>query len=108
MIIRKVYIVYCVYIVMILNSKDLKKMLTKTIRVSEEVHELLSGLATKNDSYNDVIKRLIDNYEEFSDKQAEFYNAEIERVDNGIFENVHEISLSELEARVSKLEKEIK
>ena len=93
---------------MILNSKDLKKMLTKTIRVSEEVYELLSGLATKNDSYNDVIKRLIDNYEEFSDKQAEFYNAEIERVDNGIFENVHEISLSELEARVSKLEKEIK
>ncbi len=82
-------------------------MLNKTIRVSKEVHDLLSGLARKNDSYNDVIKRLIDNYEEFSDEQAEFYNNEIEQVDNGIFENVHEISLSELEERVSKLEKEI-
>ena len=83
-------------------------MLNKTIRVSEEVHELLSGLATKNESYNDVIKRLIDNYEEFSDEQTEFYNQEIDRIENGIYENVNEISLSELEARVSKLEKEIK
>lgn len=83
-------------------------MLNKTIRVSEEVHELLSSLATKNDSYNDVIKRLIDSHEEFSDEQAEFYNQEIERVENGIFENVNEISLSQLEKRVAKLEKEIK
>lgn len=83
-------------------------MLNKTIRVSEEVHELLSSLATKNDSYNDIIKRLIDSYEEFSDEQAEFYNQEIERVENGIFENVNEISLSQLEKRVTKLEKEIK
>lgn len=83
-------------------------MLNKTIRVSEEVHELLYSLATKNDSYNDIIKRLIDSYEEFSDEQAEFYNQEIERVENGIFENVNEISLSQLEKRVTKLEKEIK
>ena len=82
-------------------------MLNKTIRVSEEVHELLSGLATKNDSYNDVIKRLIEDNEEFPDEQAEFYNGEIERVENGIHENVTEISLSELEARVTKLEQEI-
>ena len=85
-----------------------KIMLNKTIRVSEEVHELLSGLATKNDSYNDVIKRLIEDNEEFTDKQAEFYNQEIERVENGIHENVTEITLSELEARVAKLEQEIK
>lgn len=83
-------------------------MLNKTIRVSEEVHELLCGLASKNDSFNDVIKRLIENNEEFSDEQAKFYNEEIERIENGIHENVNEISLTELEARVSKLEKEIK
>ncbi len=83
-------------------------MLNKTIRVSEEVYGLLSGLATKNESYNDVIKRLIDNYEEFSDEQAKFYNGEIERIDTGNFENVHEISLSEIEERISKLEKKIK
>ena len=85
-----------------------KIMLNKTIRVSEEVHELLSGLATKNDSYNDVIKRLIEDNEEFTDEQEEFYNQEIERVENGIHENVTEITLSELEARVAKLEQEIK
>ena len=83
-------------------------MLNKTIKVSDEVHDSLSRLATKNDSYNDVIKRLIDYYEEFSDEQAEFYNSEIDRIENGTFENVNEITLSELEARVSKLEKEIK
>ena len=61
-------------------------MLNKTIRVSKEVHDLLSGLARKNDSYNDVIKRLIDNYEEFSDEQAEFYNNEIQE-ENSIINN---------------------
>lgn len=83
-------------------------MLNKTIRVSEEVHELLSGLANKQDSYNDVIKKLIENNEEFSDEQAEFYNQEIERIDNGIYENVNEINLSDLEDRVVKLENEMK
>lgn len=83
-------------------------MLNKTIRVSEEVHELLSSLSTKNDSFNDIIKRLIEDNEEFNDEQAEFYNQEIERIENGIYENNHKISLSELEARVTKLEKEIK
>ena len=83
-------------------------MLNKTIRVSEEVHELLSRLANKKDSYNDVIKKLIENNEEFSDEQAKFYNQEIERIENGIYENVNEISLSKLEARVTKLENEMK
>ena len=83
-------------------------MLNKTIKISEEVHESLASLASKNDTYNDVIKRLIEQNEEFSDEQAEFYNKEIERVENGIYENVTEISLSELEKRVTQLEKEIK
>ena len=83
-------------------------MLNKTIRISEEVHELLSSLASKNDTFNDVIKRLIEQNEEFSDKQANFYNQEIERIENGIYEEVTEISLSNLEKRVTQLEKEIK
>ena len=80
-------------------------MLNKTIKISKEVHE---SLVSKNDTYNDVIKRLIGQNEEFSDEQAEFYNKEIERTENGIYENVSEISLSELEKRVTQLEKEIK
>ena len=83
-------------------------MLNKTIRISEEVHKSLSSLASKNDTFNDVIKRLIEQNEEFSDEQAEFYNQEIERIENGIYEDVNEISLEDLEKRVSQLEKEIK
>ena len=82
-------------------------MLNKTIRISDEVHKSLSSLASKNDTFNDVIKRLIEQNEEFSDEQAEFYNQEIERIENGFYEDVDEISLEELEKRVSQLEKEI-
>lgn len=82
-------------------------MLNKTIRISDEVHKSLSSLASKNDTFNDVIKRLIEQNEEFTDEQAEFYNQEIERIENGIYEDVDEISLEELEKRVSQLEKEI-
>ena len=83
-------------------------MLNKTIRISEEVHESLSSLASKNDTFNDVIKRLIEQNEEVTDEQAEYYNQEIERIENGIYEGVNEISLEELEKRVTQLEKEIK
>ena len=82
-------------------------MFNKTIHVSEEVYDLLSDIAIDNESYDDVIKRLIENYEEFSDEQAEFYNAEINRIENEIFENVEEINLFELEKRIKRLEKEI-
>lgn len=82
-------------------------MLNKTIRISDEVHKSLSSLASKNDTFNDVIKRLIEQNEEFTDEQAEFYNQEIERIENGFYEDVDEISLKELEKRVSQLEKEI-
>ena len=94
-------------IIKLLLINGFEIMLNKTIRVSEEVHDSLSALATKNNTFNDVIKKLIDIYEEFSDEQADFYNQEIERIENGIFENVNKITLSELEARVSQLEKEI-
>ena len=83
-------------------------MLNKTIRISEEVHESLSSLASKEDTFNDVIQKLIEQNEEFTDKQAEFYNQEIERVENRIYEDVNEITLEDLEKRVSQLEKEIK
>ena len=85
-------------------------LLTKTIKISEDTHKSLSDLASKDDTFDDVIVNLIDYFhdnEEFSDEQAKFYNEEIERIENGIFENVHEVSLSDLEKRISKLEAEI-
>ena len=36
----------------------------KTIKVSEEVHDLLSELGSKKDTYNDIILRLIQEHYE--------------------------------------------
>ena len=85
--------------------------MTKTIKISEKTHRLLSELASKNETFNDVIAFLIDYYyenEEFSDEQAESYNRDIEKFENGNMENVSELTLFELEKRVSKLENELK
>lgn len=85
--------------------------MTKTIKISEKTHNLLSELASKNETFNDVIAFLIDYYhknEEFSDKQAEAYNRDIEKFERGDMENVSELTLSELEKRITKLENEIK
>lgn len=85
--------------------------MTKTIKISEKTHKLLSELASKNETFNDVISFLIDYYyenEEFSDEEAEFYNKEIEKFENGNIEGVSKVSLSDLEKRISKLENELK
>ena len=86
-------------------------MMTKTIKISEKTHKSLSELASKNETFNDVITFLIDYYhenEEFSDEQAEFYNKEIEKFEEGNLDSVSEVTLSELEKRISKLENELK
>lgn len=86
-------------------------MMTKTIKISKSTHDALSELASKKDTFNDVINRLIDYYqenEEFSDEEAEFYNKEIENIENGNLTNVSEITLEELEERIILLEEEIK
>ncbi|MGX8693691.1 MAG: DUF7557 family protein [Methanobrevibacter sp.] len=86
-------------------------MMTKTIKISEKTHELLSELASKNETFNDVIDFLIDYYyknEEFSNAQAEIYNKDIEKFENSNLENVSEVTLKDLEKRISKLENELK
>ena len=86
-------------------------MLTKTIKISEKTHESLMQLASKNQTFNDVINFLINYYrenEELSDEEAAFYNKEIEKFENGNLENVCEVTLEELEQRIIKLENEIK
>ena len=86
-------------------------MLTKTIKISKENHDLLSEIASKNDTFNDVISFLIDYYksnEEFSDEEAKIYNEDIKKFESGNLENVTELTLKELEMRISALENEIK
>ncbi len=86
-------------------------MMTKTIKISKSTHDALSELASKKDTFNNVIKRLIDYYkenEEFFDEEAEFYNKEIENFENGNLVNVSEITLEELDERITLLEQDIK
>ena len=86
-------------------------MLTKTIKISEKTHESLMQLASKNQTFNDMINFLINYYcenEDLSDEEAEFYNEEIEKLENGNLENVCEVTLEELEQRIIKLETGIK
>jgi predicted CopG family antitoxin len=86
-------------------------MMTKAIKISVSTHNALSELASKKDTFNDVINRLIDYYienEEFSDEEAEFYNKEIENFERGNLNNVSEITLEELDERITLLEQEIK
>ena len=86
-------------------------MATKTIKISESTHKSLLELASKNDTFNDVIIFLIDYYksnEEFTDNQAVFYNNEIEKFENDNQENLSELTLENLEERIRKLENEIR
>lgn len=86
-------------------------IMTKTIEISEKTHGLLSELVSKNETFNDVIYFLIGYYhkhEEFSNKQVEAYNRDIEKFEKGDVENVSELTLSELEKRLTKLETDIK
>lgn len=86
-------------------------MMTKTIKISEKTHKLLSELASKNETFNDVISFLIDYYyenEEFSDEEAKYCNEQIEKFENGNRDDVSKVTLSDLEKRISKLEKELK
>lgn len=83
-------------------------MRTKTIKISEKTHKQLSELASKNETFNDVIDFLINYYyenEEFSDEQAEFYNREFEKFEMENMKNLSEVKFEELEKRISKLEK---
>ena len=86
-------------------------MMTKTIKISQSTHDALSELASKKDTFNDVINYLINYYkenEEFTDKEADYYNEEIEKFEQGNFEQVTEITLEDLEQRIAVLEQEIK
>ena len=62
-------------------------------------------------TFNDVITFLIEYYyenEDFTDEEAELYNKDIEKFENGSLDNVSEITLSDLEKRISKLENELR
>ena len=52
------------------------------MKISERTHHKLSEFASKKDTFDDVINFLINYYinnEEFTNKEAEFYNNEIDK-----------------------------
>ncbi|MBE6509848.1 MAG: hypothetical protein E7Z74_01050 [Methanobrevibacter millerae] len=82
-------------------------MMTKTIKISERTHHKLSEFASKKDTFDDVINFLINYYinnEEFTNKEAEFYNNEIDKFEKGNLDSVNELTLEDLEKRILKLE----
>jgi len=58
--------------------------MSKTIKVSDSVHYQLGLKGNKNDTYNDIIQRLIDeSNEEFTDEEAKTFNEKIEKFEKG-------------------------
>ena len=68
-------------------------METKAIRVSLLNHQRLADIGHKNDSFNDIISKVLDDYEEYQEIK-DLVEADKE-FDNG--EGVHFSSLEELE-----------
>ena len=80
-------------------------------------NQCYSGLIERYEIFNEFLNKplnveeFVDYYkenEEFSDDEAEFYNKEIENFENGNSTNVSEITLEELDERITLLEQEIK
>ena len=69
-------------------------METKAIRVSVLNHERLADIGHKNDSFNDIITKLLDEYEEYQEIK-DLIEADKE-FENG--EGIHFSSLEELDS----------
>lgn len=85
-------------------------IIVKTIQVSDEVHEILTNMGTKKQSYNDIIYSLIEKnrvMEEFSEEEAQYYNECIEKIENGDFSGTYKIKLEDLDEELEKLESKV-
>ena len=86
-------------------------MLNETISISSSTLNSLNELTEDGNTIDDVIVNLIVHYnenEEFTDAQAEFYNSEIEKSENGFYDDDDDImTYEELKARVDKSKREL-
>ena len=83
-------------------------MLNEKIKISNTTRESLSVLIDDDKTFDDVIVNLLVHYnenEEFTDAQAEFYNEEIEKFENGDYENLTKLTTSDIKKRIKELEK---
>lgn len=83
----------------------------KTIKVTQEVHNMLSEIGSKKDTYNDIILKLINEHneqysEEFEDDQADYYNKCIEKIENEDYSNIIEVDFDNIDEELERLESE--
>ena len=83
----------------------------KTIKVTEEVYDMLSEIGNKKDTYNDIILKLITEHnkqynEEFEDDQADYYNRCIEKIENEDYSDIIEVDFDNIDEELERLESE--
>lgn len=83
----------------------------KTIKVTQEVHDLLSEIGSKKDTYNEIILKLINEHnekynEEFDDDQAAYYNRCIEKIENEDYSDIVEVDFDNIDDELKRLEYE--
>ncbi|MBR0473255.1 MAG: hypothetical protein IJI98_11245 [Methanosphaera sp.] len=70
--------------------------MSKTIKVSDSVHYQLGLKGNKNDTYNDIIQRLIDeSNEEFTDEEAKEFNRRVKKFENGDYSDTNKLNIEE-------------
>lgn len=70
--------------------------MSKTIKVSDSVHYQLGLKGNKNDTYNDIIQRLIDeSNEEFTDAEAKEFNRRIKKFENGDYSDTIKLDVED-------------
>lgn len=68
--------------------------MSKTIKVSDSDHYPLELKGNKNDTYNGIIQRLIDeSNEEFTDEEAKIFNERIEKFEKGDYSETIKLNI---------------
>ena len=79
-------------------------MAMKIIRVSDNIHSKLSSLGLKSETFSDIIERLIifyeeENFNDFDDDTAAYYNERIRLFDLENYEGMQEVDLDAIRSR---------
>ena len=79
-----------------------------TVTIREDLHQEIMDIRSESEDFDDVIEKLLvsyesEEYEDFSDEKAAYYNERYEKFMNGDFEGTREV---DVDALILELEKE--
>ncbi len=80
--------------------------LTKTIKISEETHKKLTDLGFKKETYDDIINRLIKNYDSddhLTPEQEAKYKSMINEIKKGNRKGFKEFNDEDLDEKIREL-----